>query len=395
MNVFDKDDARWLLTWSVYIFTFAIPLYGSISVKLLLVSLVISFFTGEFNFRISRNWDVLLYLFILLIGVSYSDNWQNGLSVLETSFSLLAVSFIFYRSRFTELEIRTIFFSFILGLSIACLVCLASATSKFIDNGNIGAFSYYQLTDVINSHPTYLAYYLIAAITYSIYHIYYRIDGINIKVWVSITLFFFVMLILTGGRTAYVSLLLVLSFFILKFIIDDVKKRKIGAFILVIFILVALLGISYLSYFNDVLNVNNDYWERSQLWYSAINANPSPLFGVGTGDYKKVLNDYYISHNLEEFAKDSYNSHNQFVQFYFSNGIIGLVVLLIMIGRPLYLSVRGQNTIGILLIFPFVIYGITEVFLGRYQGVVFFALLHQVIIHQHYSNRPWLALKED
>ena len=59
-----------------------------------------------------------------------------------------------------------------------------------------------------------------------------------------------------------------------------------------------------------------------------------------------------------------------------------------MVGRPLYLAVKNKNILAILCMFPFLIYGMTEVFLGRYQGVVFFALLHQVFIMEMNLDRP-------
>jgi len=130
------------------------------------------------------------------------------------------------------------------------------------------------------------------------------------------------------------------------------------------------------------LSNQNDYWERMALWKSAIAANTNSLFGVGTGDYNLVLNEYYRGHEMNHFAEENFNSHNQFIQMYFSNGLVGLFSLLLVLGRPLYVSVKQRNLLGILLYFPFLMYGVTEVFLGRYQGVVFLALVHQILVSQ-------------
>ena len=131
----------------------------------------------------------------------------------------------------------------------------------------------------------------------------------------------------------------------------------------------------------------NDSWERATLWKSAIVANSNVLLGVGTGDYKIALNDYYLTHNMASFASGSYNAHNQFIQILFSNGILGLISIIIMIVRPIYVGIKTNNVLPILCMFPFLIYGITEVFLGRFQGVVFFALLHQMFLTQVSKNR--------
>ncbi|MCX8492174.1 MAG: O-antigen ligase family protein, partial [Cyclobacteriaceae bacterium] len=136
------------------------------------------------------------------------------------------------------------------------------------------------------------------------------------------------------------------------------------------------------------LSNQNDYWERIDLWQSAIHANTNPLIGVGTGDYNLVLNEYYRTHAMAQFADGNLNSHDQFIQLYFSNGILGLLGFLIILARPLYLSVRAQKLLGILLYFPFLIYGITEVFLGRYQGVVFLSFVHQILISNNMVAKP-------
>jgi len=158
-----------------------------------------------------------------------------------------------------------------------------------------------------------------------------------------------------------------------------------------------LLSMLLLNHFDlntsraDVV-AGTDFWERFTLWDAALMANPNPIFGVGTGDYKVVLNQYYKSQGMALFAEENYNSHNQFIQIYFSNGIFGLLAFCIIICRPLYLSFRVQNPLGILIIFPFIIYGITEVFLGRLQGVVFFIFCHQLVVNQYYLTRPKLIL---
>jgi O-antigen ligase len=126
----------------------------------------------------------------------------------------------------------------------------------------------------------------------------------------------------------------------------------------------------------------NDSWDRLILWESAIEALPDPVFGVGTGDYKTVLNQYYSDHQMKRFASESFNSHNQLIQLLFSNGLLGVSAFLLMIVRPLYLSYKNENILAMLCFFPFLIYGVTEVFLGRYQGIVFFVFIHQFFMIQ-------------
>ncbi|HRK53697.1 MAG TPA: O-antigen ligase family protein [Cyclobacteriaceae bacterium] len=383
--------------WSMLLFIFSIPISSYVSTKLLVIVFVISLLTKASGKRslaleMRKSWDILAFLLILIIGLINTDDIETGFKVLETSFSLLALLVVFTRLNKSEGLVSHIFISFMSGLLVACLISLGTAGVSFIGSGNFQDFFYYQLTEVIQLHPTYLAYYLIASITYIVYIIFYNLEKKRMSAWIAIVFFFFLMLVLTGGRTTYVSLLLIFSFFILKYILENKTKEKAIVFSVVLILLVSLFAINSTTFFNLKFSQHSDYWERSILWKSAILANPNPLQGVGTGDYKTVLNEYYQSHGMKEYAIDSFNSHNQFIQVYFSNGVIGLIFLLLLIGRPIYLSMKSQNILGILLLFPFVIYGVTEVFLGRYQGVVFFALLHQIVIYQHYSSKPSFAL---
>ncbi|MFM7851567.1 MAG: O-antigen ligase family protein, partial [Flammeovirgaceae bacterium] len=226
-------------------------------------------------------------------------------------------------------------------------------------------FFFDNFTSAINSHPTYLAYNLIVAITLVLYNMY-RSEFKARDAF--LTVFLTVVLMLTGGQTAFVSLLLVTSFFALKFLLEyEDRYRKIFFLILTIVSIIFVDGV--INPYSKEATLN-DSWDRLILWKSAVSANYNPLTGVGTGDYKIELNKYYDSHGLEQFAKDNLNSHNQFIQTYFSNGVLGLIAIVLLIARPLYFAVMFSQPVGIIIFFPFIIYGMTEVFLGRYQGVV-------------------------
>jgi len=323
----------------------------------------------------------------------YTDDLATGLRVIESSFSFLALPFIFTAIKdLNERRLVQISTAFSSGLLLACCICLINALINYAGNHDIQSFFFYNLTDVIRSQPTYLAYYLIFAITFSLYALNYGKINIAPLVVEVLILFFFLMLILTGGQTAFMSLLLVCSFFLLKFILEEKTSSRNWAALLASILIVIMFFIS--SYDQGTRqSILNDSWDRMALWKSAIVANPDVLFGVGTGDYKSVLNEYYVTHGMHQFAEDSFNAHNQFIQIFFSNGILGLIAVLLLIGRPLYLAVQNDYPFGILVFFPFIIYGMTEVFLGRYQGIVFFALLHQLFLSYYLSSKPAFALK--
>jgi O-antigen ligase len=321
---------------------------------------------------------------MLTIGLIYSTDIQLGLRQIETSLSFLGVPLVVYNlGGFSKDRMARTFFAFALGTFVAGLICLIDASVSFSQTGDYQRFFYSQLTRTIDSHPTYFAYYLIFIITYGLYVLYYELAKKFVGWAMAGLLFFFTLLLLTGGQTAFISLTLVFSFFISKYALEKKGMRESLTVTLVLLLLICMVGVMIAFRSNEIfLSVSNqnDYWERMTLWKSAINANTNVLAGVGTGDYNLVLNSYYRQHGMARFANENFNSHNQFIQSYFSNGLIGLMTLLFILARPLYLSIRHQNLLGVLLYFPLVMYGVNEVFLGRYQGVVFVAFIHQILV---------------
>lgn len=362
---------------------FSVPLSSFISIRLLVISLIFSLFIESklpFYYIHRYSWDILLYLTILSFGLIYSDDLTLGLRVIETNFSFLAIPLALYKLKPIDIRARDrMLRSFLLGVLVSSLICLLYAIYRYVNEPNIQFFFFESFTEVIKSHPTYLAYYIIFSITIELYSLYHSKYEGKLLIHYLTVFFLFVILILTGGQTAFISMLFVFSFFILKFLTEERSKdrqRVIGG---VIGMLICMFFVSFVEKSNLLLALN-DSWERASLWKSAISATPNIFIGVGTGDYKVALNEYYTTHGMASFALESYNAHNQFIQILFSNGLLGLFSVLIMIGRPLYIGLKTNNILSILCIFPFLIYGITEVFLGRYQGVVFFALVHQIFL---------------
>jgi O-antigen ligase len=372
---------------------FTIPLSSFVSTRLcvLVAAWALMKSTQTSWKRLSQTaWDIGIFLLVIVLGLTYTEDLTTGLRLLETSSSFLLLPIIFSTIDKSEGRISIAHYAFGAGLLITIVVCLANAAARYSHSGDGQAFLFVNFVEIMHFQPTYLAYYIIFGITYLLYSVYYQTTPLNSKGVIALCVLYFVGLVLTGGRTTFMSLLLVLSFFVLKYMLEErtfTKSLVVGTVCLMI---IVMFVVNSLDDWNPGMT---DYWERSALWESAIDANPSPIFGVGTGDQVTELNSYLRGHDMATFADESYNAHNQFIQTYFSNGLIGLIALLILVARPLFISVRNQTPLGVLVFFPFIIYGMTEVFLGRYQGIVFFVFLHQLIVTQMSLERPAIGLK--
>lgn len=382
--------------WLFLVFVFSVPLSPVISTRLLIVALaaflIFNFRSLSFNYLVREGWDILLYAIVLMTGMAYTTNVQSGLKILETNFSLLAVLVIAQGQLGNKENLKNVATSFIAGLAVAGLICIVYAFSRY--SGDTGIFFSYELTSPIGSHPTYMAYYLIFAITILLFALYdEEIKGNWTIAVTALVLFFFAVLILTGGITAVVSLLFVFTFFILKYIVEDKRVSRNTTVAVVIAMLAFLFIVHSNTVFGTQLESGSDYWERADLWKAAVRANTSMLLGVGTGDHMDVLHNYYVAHGMEEYARENFNAHNQFIQTFLSLGVIGLIALLIMMTRPLYFAVIARKPLGVLMFFPFLVYGMNEVFMGRYQGVIFFCMLHQLFMSYIHPLVPRAILK--
>lgn len=371
---------------------FTIPISPFLSVRLLVITLAYTFLVKTKVPFLFCAWDNLIYLLLLALGLIQSSNIENGLRLIETSFSFLAFPIIASNLRIDKKQLNFLFSLFAIGVCMAAFIVLANALMEY------PAFKAQSLVfgdrfgEILSCDATYFGYYVVFAITFGLQSLYFNEFGNKLRLIAIPIILAFLALLSVAGTTVYVSILLVFAFFILKFVTESKKSDdKIIVFGLSIFFLGSMF---YVSYFDLNSFQGSNYWERFVLWDAAIKATPNLLIGVGTGDYTSVLNDYYRSHNLSQFSLSNYNAHSQFIQTLLSNGILGLVALLIMMIRPLVLSIRYQNPLGILVFFSFFIYGLTEVFLGRYQGVVFFALMHQSFIAHYHNQSKELTIKE-
>ncbi len=378
-----------LLNGLILSFVFSIPLLPAHSIKLLVLALIGLIIIQYKKFSLQRffvrSWDILLYLSILALGLIWSEDILAGTKALETSLSLVGIAIVAsFWDNLVETGFNKILWSFTYGVLLASLVCVLFALFNYLKSADGQVFFYYNLVSIIKSHPTYLAYYIILSISWLLYQLYSTLYSITRLLFHLACLFFLsVVLVLSGGQTAFISLVFIFSFFLLKYFTEAKTNRS----TLVIYSICVLTGLLVMVKLNLILGKNvlqDDSWERYHLWQAGIMANTDFFWGVGTGDVKAILNSYLHSVRLNDFAAKEYNSHNQFIQMFLSSGIIGLCILVIMIGRPLYTAYKARNVFGVLLLFPFIIYGVTEVFLGRYQGVVFFALTHQLLITQCY-----------
>ncbi len=383
---------------SFLLFVFLIPLSQYMSSAALVLLLVASFVLPGRLAMVAevgkRSWDSLLFLAVLILGLSYTQDKSSGWATIETSLSLVAIPLVMSRTgNLGPRQLQQVFLAFTGGLFLAVAICLVNATYRFSHGEGTSVFFFNDLTAILGFQPTYVAYYLVASITFGLYLMYYERPLVSIRWLVLVEFLLFGALLLTGGITAQVSIVYVLAFFLLKYLLEVKTRTQTITFVIVCLLTVGMFAFNELRHVDPSGFTLDDSWERLNVWEAALKTDTNPWLGVGTGDAASALNAYFSSHDMAKYAASNLNPHNQFISIYLSNGLLGLGSFLLLLIRPIYLSVQRSNALGALIFFPFVIYGITEVYLGRYQGVVFFALLRQAFILYYEGLAPSFNLK--
>ena len=119
---------------------------------------------------------------------------------------------------------------------------------------------------------------------------------------------------------------------------------------------------------------------RFEMWrISWITFIRHPLFGTGTGDVKDAL-------GLDLFKQDSpvrgvlIRSHNQYLSFAISFGIIGLVIILFALLYPPFATGRFRNALYMVFLLIFLVSMMTDDPMERQDGVTLFAFFNSLFL---------------
>lgn len=143
-------------------------------------------------------------------------------------------------------------------------------------------------------------------------------------------------------------------------------------------------------------DATNNVGSRLEAWKAALISIPEkPLLGWGHEDYKAQVEHLVDSGRVAPFAAMLANTHNNFIEIWLHQGSLGLLAFLaLMITSFWYfcqrlrapdLTVRILACCGASLPASFAVYGLTQVILGRNNGVMFFAVSLAVL---------WAAMRQ-
>ena len=361
--------------------------YFSIAISNIFLGIAIFvFLTGLLMKKIQldlykHNW--YLYFFIIipflltLFSTLYSENTSKGLRYIWLRLPILAIPFMLLFINLKSITIKTGFKIFVILTVIASLKTIYNAIIYI--NEDIVFVPDFTFFITIIQHPYFGIFSLIALVS---------IIELNIVKNKILKIAFIVLLVigiaLSTSRIVYFLLFTILFYYIS---IGLFKKKLILAIVVLsvfsIYLIVTNKAIA--SKFQSSVQYENS--PRLKLWnnaYKVLNSSDNKLLGIGIGDYYKEKKDpYYFKEDDKGIY--GYNPHSQLIEFIVTNGILGLVILIIYIIFGLK-YIKKQNRFAIIVFVIILVFSMTESIFSRQYGVQLYSVFIPLLFKENFKK---------
>ena len=343
-------------------------------------------FNSKFEILLTRKTAIILFtgiFFIYLISSIYSSDMARVLRVLERNLPILAMPVII-GSYYWK---KKMLFNLLKVFLLSCFLVSLYAIIKTIYYFNIHPEGYFlelalwKMPQLVHFHAPYFALYMVIAniCAFTILSSEKVKKSYNWILWIFLA-FSNLFLFLLSSRTALFANWVLISIVIVKYYYSKKKYWQ----ILLSFFAVGL--ILMLAYYNiPFLNTKISYILKEgfgiffRLRVAEITINlfkESPIIGFGIGDGFEVLQQAYIERGLQKYV--GFNTHNQYLYYLLSTGIIGTIFFLSMLFYSFKLALKQKTRTYLAILFVFCICFLTEEILSRQKGIVLFAIFNSL-----------------
>jgi len=105
-----------------------------------------------------------------------------------------------------------------------------------------------------------------------------------------------------------------------------------------------------------------------------------PLFGVGTGNYKKAFSDAYETNHSQLDPQLYGSSHNQYLNYTVKFGVIGLIWILFAWIYPLFLTNKQRFYPAVMVLLILGIANFSDSNLEAHMGISFFVFFYSLFL---------------
>jgi len=414
MSFFDRHRIFLYQHYLLYAIVFLIPIYPRI------VPLFIVLFGGLSIFAMVKGYSraemsevsilLLMFFFLHLIGMFYTENTTRGWFDVEVKLSLMAFPLVFVGFRFVNTtNFNRTLRMFLYGTVTATLYCIAQSAYKvfWLD---MKYFHFITSRFSVTVHQSYFALYLIFAMVILAYLEWPLVkkDKKRTLVNVLIIITLSVSVLLTGSKSGFI-MWAVIALGLTGVFVREMKHKWIP--ILGLTVLMSIMGAIFQgapllqSRITNMLEVaqkdevNPQSTESTAVRYLVYSSTFEVLrsqdwFGQGTGDFQDVLDDIYNEKGYTSAAEEHLNAHNLFLQSWISLGIPGLIIVLGIFLVMTVQAIRNQDALLLGFTALFFILSMTESTFNVQAGVVFFSFF-TVFLARRSGSKGVLSAEEE
>jgi len=388
MNALKKYLPR--ITLSILmVIAFSMPIHLRIIPVLIILFVVSNLIDGVINRTLVFNnktfviTGILFYL-MHLASVYYSKYRGAAWFDMEVKLSLIVFPIIFlFKNPFIIERKKWVLNSFVVGSIVSSFIMLLFAYSRF-DGNNSYVFYYVELGLF---HPSYMSMYFIFAILIIIRMIDRDIKKLSTRIIAYITIIFLLVLIFQLQSKAGILSIIFISIYYLIFAFIRSNPILLRTSFLVLAVSLSLIFIEKENRLQGMARsvetikkegqASGSTGVRYSMWViTSQDLKNHWLTGVGAGDIKPELFIIYKEKGLTEAIKGNFNIHNQYLETFYGQGIVGISLLLSLLFLGLREALRRKELIlsGFIILIT-LSFG-PESMLNTQMGVVFFSFFY-------------------
>lgn len=377
------------------IFCFALPLdrYAPAIPNIVMIALLVlfPFIVTKKDFKKLLKREIILFsclIFYVAINSFLFQDFSNDIAIISKIGSTLLLVILFIPIEKTENLIKTL----VALVALAMIISLYHLYFFYMKEGVFNFSFGSAINDVLIIDRLYLGFLCVLSIISSFALIGNKYNEYNRWYFANIVLCV-VFVLLISSRIAIILLLLL---FLLKIFYSKSKKEYglffLGVIALVIFAFMANKNLNERFFYTHSTQKQKSYidlviqWEpRVVIWECnyAIATNEKPgLKGLGfykTRDfleacYSEVIN---VEKRKNYFIQSRFNPHNQYIDFYLSTGVIGLLLFIALLGTLLR---HRKSYYKVSLLLTIAVFAFIESLFQRQLGAYLFAVVLILIL---------------
>lgn len=400
---------QWVFLLSAALITVPVgTAINSVAVILFVLYALLSVKKEDVSFKFTLLLPVALFV-LMVLSLSWSINVQGSLKALGKEASLLFIPIAFcLNGHLRKQSIPVVLRNYSVAMCLFGLFYLGRAIFRYSSSGDIGVFFYHELS-TLSVNAIYLSAMFSAALFYFV--------ALGRKTLWSViaALFMMGLIVLLSSKTIIIiDVLLIVVWFL--FYSSYSRKLRIVAAVL---FLGAVITAGYFSKIKERIAAEyspnagtaqtdargmhhvtireawekekfsvNDYFNGTafrvyqiRIFTEMLQDEPILFTGYGVNVSLKKVEEKGIEHSVfngdaDHYAYNKQNFHNQYIEAFADLGIIGFLLVLAMVLMNLKNSFATKDFVHIAFAILMIALLLTESFLWRQRGVVFFTIFY-------------------